>query len=38
MNETWEMAKNLILGPILVYLAQIWASNFFFMGFTSTRC
>ena len=24
------MAKNLVLGPILVHLAQIWAAKFFF--------
>ena len=28
--------KNLVLGPILASLAQIWASEFFFVGFTST--
>ena len=30
------MTKNLILGSILAHLAQIWASKFFFAGFTST--
>ena len=38
MNQTWEMGKNLISGPILACLAQIWASKNFFVGFTSTNC
>ena len=31
------MAKNLISGSILAFVAQICGSNFF-VGFTSTRC
>ena len=31
-----KMAKNLILGPILVHLTQIWTKKHFFAGFTST--
>ena len=31
-----KMTKNLILGPILAHVSQIWANNFFFAGFTST--
>ena len=30
MNQIWENEKNLVLGPILVYLAQIRAAIFFF--------
>ena len=29
MNKTWKNDKNLILGPILTNIAQIWAANFF---------
>ena len=30
MKETWENAKkNLVLAPILVSLAKIWAQKFF---------
>ena len=32
------MARNLISGPILAGLAQIWASKLFLVGFTSIRC
>ena len=32
------MAKNLISGPILAGLAQIWASKNFLRDFTSTGC
>ena len=30
------MAKNLILGPILAGLAQMWTHKIYFVGFTST--
>ena len=30
------MAKNLVLGPILAHLAQIWAPNFFFKNLASS--
>ena len=30
MNQTWENAKNPVLGPILAHLVQIWVTNFFF--------
>ena len=30
MNQTWKIAKNLVLGPILACLTQIWATKFFF--------
>ena len=29
------MAKNLILGPTVAHLVQIWAQKIFFVGFTS---
>ena len=32
MNQTWEIAKNLVLGPILAHLAQIRATKFFFIN------
>ena len=32
------MAKNLISGPDLNRLTQIWVPKIFFVGFTSTRC
>ena len=32
------MTKNLILGPILAHLAQIWVPKIFFLNFTVTRC
>ena len=35
LNPTWKMAKNLLSDLILARLTQIWASNFFFVGFTS---
>ena len=41
MNQTWENdKKNLILGPILQYLAQIAPPplEFFFVSFPSTSC
>ena len=39
MSQTWENGKkNLISGPILAHLAQIWAPNIFFAGFPSIRC
>ena len=30
------MAKNLVLGPILAHLAQIWAPNFFFKNLAAS--
>ena len=33
MNQIWENEKNLVLGPILVHLAQIRAAIFFFFFF-----
>ena len=30
------MVKNVISGPILVYLPQIWVAKFFFMNSTFT--
>ena len=39
MNQTWEQGKkNLVSGPILDPLAQIWALKIFFVDFISTRC
>ena len=38
MNQLEKMPKNLILAPILGYLAQIWAAKKIFVGFPSTRC
>ena len=38
MNQTWENDKKLVLGPILVSLAQILPPNFFFVDFSSTGC
>ena len=32
------MAKNLIFGPILAHLTQIWTPEFFSFIFASTRC
>ena len=32
------MVKNLISGPILAGLAQIWGHEISFVSFTSTRC
>ena len=32
MNQTWEIAKNLVLDPILAHLAQIRATKFFFIN------
>ena len=29
INHTWENGKNLVLGPIFTFVAQIWATNFF---------
>ena len=29
INHTWENGKNLFLGPIFTFVAQIWATNFF---------
>ena len=33
-----EWQKNLVWGPILAPLAQIWAQKNFFKNFTCTRC
>ena len=33
MNQTWKNDKNLILGPIMAHLAQIWVPIFFFFFF-----
>ena len=38
INQTWKNGKNLVSGPILAPLAQIWTQNFFSMDFTSTWC
>ena len=32
------MANNLVLGPVLTRLIQIWAPKIFFLCFISTRC
>ena len=32
------MEKNLVSGPILVPLAQIWSQKTFFIDFVSTKC
>ena len=32
-NKLEKMTKNLILGPILAHLAQIWSTNFFLFFF-----
>ena len=33
-NKLEKMTKNLILGPILAHLAQIWSTNFFLFFFS----
>ena len=38
MEPNLRNGKNLILGPILACLAQIWAPEIFFESFISTRC
>ena len=38
MNQTLENGENLISGPILAGLAQIWGHEISFVSFTSTRC
>ena len=43
LKENWrtklkEVAKNLMSGPILAHLTQIWVHKSFFEGFISSRC